>query len=125
MWGALTKLYQSSNEKRKMVLREELRRTKTYETNTVASYLTKITKIKDELAKVGETIQSSQLVRSTLSGFPKKWDAFVDGIVAGGNIPSWERLWDDFMQEETRRHSKNASQHDEEKVRLKKVGDLF
>jgi len=51
------------------------------------------------------------LVTSALSGFPLKWDAFVDGIVAWENIPSWDRLWDDFVQEETRRHSKTTCQH--------------
>jgi len=61
------------------------------------------------------------LVIKTLGGFPKKWEVFVDGIVAREHLPGWERLWDDFTQEEIRCGSKNASQHDgddEENVSL-------
>jgi hypothetical protein len=90
-------------------------------TDTVSSYLTKITQVRDELAAVGETIQGLELVRTALGGFPKKWEVFVDGIVAREHVPSWERLWDDFTQEEIRRGSKNAGQHDgddEENVAL-------
>ena len=88
-------------------------------TNTVSSYLTKITQVRDELAAVGETMQGSELVRIALGGFPKKWEVFVDGIVARENLHGWERLWDDFIQEEIRRGSKNGGQHggdDEENV---------
>jgi hypothetical protein len=42
MWEALTKLYQSGNQNRKMVLREKLRSTKMSKTDTVASYLPRI-----------------------------------------------------------------------------------
>jgi hypothetical protein len=42
MWEALTKLYQSGNQNKKMVLREKLGSTKMSKTDTVASYLTKI-----------------------------------------------------------------------------------
>jgi hypothetical protein len=30
------------------------------------------------------------------------WESFVRGIVAREHMPSWERLWDDFVQEELR-----------------------
>ena len=43
MWTSLTKLYQSSNENWKMVLREKLRNIKMTEIEKVSSYLTKIT----------------------------------------------------------------------------------
>ena len=43
MWESLTKLCQSDNENRKMMLRENLRNTKMIKTDTVASYLTKLT----------------------------------------------------------------------------------
>ena len=102
-------------------MREKLRSTKMTKTNTVASYLTKITQVRDELAAVGKIVQGTELVRIALGGFPKKWEVFVDGIVARENLPSRERLWDDFIQEEIRRGSKNGGQHngdDEENVAL-------
>lgn len=43
MWEALTKLYQSDNHDRKMVLRDKLRATRMSRSDTVATCLTKIT----------------------------------------------------------------------------------
>jgi hypothetical protein len=54
MFVALTNLFQSSNANRKMVLREKLRDTKMTRSDTVTSYLTKITQVRDQLAVVGE-----------------------------------------------------------------------
>jgi hypothetical protein len=55
MWEALVKLYQSDNQSRKMLLREKLRSTKMAKGESVVTYLTKFTQIRDELAVVGET----------------------------------------------------------------------
>lgn len=56
------------------------------------SYLRKITHVRDELAALGETILDNQLVRTTLSGFTKKWDGFIDGIVAREHLLDWRRV---------------------------------
>ena len=49
MWEALTKLYQSTNENKKMVLKEKLRCVKMIESESVTSYLTRVTQIQNEL----------------------------------------------------------------------------
>jgi hypothetical protein len=54
MWESLTKLYRLDNQSRKMILREKLRSTKMARGDTVASYLTKLTKIRDELVAIGK-----------------------------------------------------------------------
>jgi hypothetical protein len=69
MWEALTKLYQSGNQNKKMVLREKLRGTKMSKTDTVTSYLTRISQVRDELMAVGEVFKDDELVRTTLNGF--------------------------------------------------------
>ena len=52
----------------------------------------------------------------------KPWDVFVESVVAREHMPSWDRLWDDFIQEETRRGylqgSTSHSKEDEENVAL-------
>jgi hypothetical protein len=48
------------------------------------------------------------MVRTTLDNFTKPWGPFVRGIVAWEDIPTSERLWDDFVQEETRLTSKSS-----------------
>jgi len=58
---------------------------------------------------VGETIIDSELVRKTLNGFGKPWESFMRGVVARESLPNWERLWDDFTQEELRLGSESTS----------------
>jgi hypothetical protein len=43
MWESLTKLYQSTNENRKMVLREKLKSIKMTKAENVVTYLTRLT----------------------------------------------------------------------------------
>jgi 2-phosphoglycerate kinase len=71
MWKALVKLYQSDNKSRKMLLREKLRSMKMDKGESVVTYLTKFTQIRDELATVREVVDETELVRITLNGFTK------------------------------------------------------
>ena len=57
--------------------------------------------MRDELGVFGEVVANNELVRTTLNGVSKQWAVFVEGIVERGNLPKWDRLWDDFIQEET------------------------
>lgn len=93
-----------------MVLRQKLRSTKMTKTDSVTSYLTKIAQVKDELADVGEAISEGQLFKIALNGFTQKWDGFIHGIVAREQFPHWRRMWDDFIQEKTKRIAKSSSQ---------------
>jgi hypothetical protein len=47
-----------------------------------------------------DTVVETELVRTTLNGFTKQWDMFFQGVVAWEKLPEWERLWDEFTQEE-------------------------
>jgi hypothetical protein len=121
MWESLTKLYQSTNENRKMVLREKPKIITMTKAENVVTYLTRLTQVRDEIGAMGEAIVDSELVRTTLNGVSKQWVVFVEGIVARENLPKRERLWDDFVQEETRRgyvHGSSSTGHDEENVAL-------
>jgi hypothetical protein len=70
MWNALKNLYEAKNENRKMGKGE-----------SVASYLTRVAQVKDELATIGEVISNSKLVRIALKGFTKEWEVFVKCVV--------------------------------------------
>jgi hypothetical protein len=71
MWEALVKLYQSDNQRRKMLLKEKLRSTKMAKEESVVTSLTKFTQIRDELAIVREAMDKIELVSTTLNGFTK------------------------------------------------------
>ena len=91
----------------------------------MTSYLTKISQVRDELATVGE-VSGPELVQTAQNGVAKPWVVFVEAIVARENLPSWDKLWNDFVQEETRRGfvegSSSTSQKDQENVALTAKG---
>lgn len=66
-------------------------------TNTVTSYLTGISQVRDDLVVVRETVSDADLVRIALNGFLEIWDTFVKVFVSRENLSNWERLWDDSV----------------------------
>ena len=85
-----------------MVLYDRLRGIHMLKDESVTSFLGRYTQIKDELGAVGEVVDPDSMVRTTLNSFTKPWGSFIRGIVAMEVMPTWERMWDDFVQEETR-----------------------
>ena len=86
-----------------MVLREKLKSIRMVKGEVVLTYVTRISQVRDELAAIGEAFPSAELVRTMMNGVSKPWSVFVQGLVVRENLPTWERLCDDFVQEETRR----------------------
>jgi hypothetical protein len=85
----------------------------------MTSYLTKITQVCDQLVVVGEVVTDEELVRTALNGFSKPWAPFIKGIMARETLPKFDRLWDDFIQEEIREESLAGQQvGDDEKLAL-------
>ena len=68
----------------------------------MTSYLTRFSWIKHELVVVSVTISENDMVRIALKGFTKEWKPFIKGIVAREKFPEWNRLRNDFIQEELR-----------------------
>ena len=126
MWIALTGLFESSNENRKMVLREKLKSIKMVKGEVCMTYLARISQVRDELGIVGAVVTDPELVHTALNGVTAPWAVFVQGLVARENLPSWDRVCDDFVQEETRRGflqcSSSTSRQDEEDVALTTKG---
>ena len=102
MWDALKQLFEAKNENQKMALKDKLHNVKMTQGEGVTSYLTRMAQVKDELTSVGETISDSEMARTTLKGFTKRWDVFVKCIVGKEKLLDWSRLWDEFTQEEIR-----------------------
>ena len=85
-----------------MVLQERMHSTRMAKGEGVVPYLTRLTQIRDELGAVGSNTEDEELVQIALNGFSKPSDTFVKGVVARKKLLDWQRLWDDFVQEETR-----------------------
>ena len=72
----------------------------------MASYIIKITELRDQLTSIGDSFDKGDFVRNqlqiTLNGFSSSWGPFVQGVCACDKLLSFEKLWDDFVQEKTR-----------------------
>jgi hypothetical protein len=69
---------------------------------SVTSFLGHFTQIRDTLGVVGEFVDPNTFVRQAMNRFTKPWGPFEHGIVSREVMPTWERMWDDFVQEEIR-----------------------
>jgi hypothetical protein len=49
-----------------------------------------------------------------MNNFTKLWGPFVRGIISREVIPTWERMWDDFVQEAIRLVTKASRQHQQQ-----------
>jgi hypothetical protein len=49
------------------------------------------------LAAIGVKVEDEELVPIALNGFSASWKPFVQGICACEKLPTFEKLWDDFV----------------------------
>ena len=71
MWEALKILFESSSDVRKMALRDKLKRIQMNKIEIVVHYLSKFTRVRDELGGVGYIVPPSEIVSLSLLSIPK------------------------------------------------------
>ena len=80
MWKALTDLFQSSSDHRKLALKDKIRKIKMEKGDNIPKYLTKFVQCQDELRSVGITVDDDDLVSLALLGLPKSWKIYQDSV---------------------------------------------
>ena len=100
MFDALTKLFEGKNINRKMTLRNQLKNVKIQNAETIQSYFTRVSQIKEQLEAVDEEVENVEIVMTTFNGLPRSWDAFIQGICARKKLIKFSRLWEECSQEE-------------------------
>jgi hypothetical protein len=102
MYEAHNRLYESKDISRNLTLRNQLRNMKMDNSESVTSYLMRVSQIRDQLATIGDVISDKALVNTTLNGFPTFWITFVQGVCARSKLPKFDKLWADYTHEESR-----------------------
>jgi hypothetical protein len=121
MWESLTKLYRSTNENRKMALREKLKSMKMTKAGNVVTYLTRLTQVRDELGVAGEAIADSELVRTALNGVNKQRVFLLRALWLGRTFPSGNIFGMTLFRRRPREvyvHGSSSTSNDEENVAL-------
>ena len=85
-----------------MTLRNQLKNVKIQNTETIQSYFTRVSQIKEQLKGVDEEVENAEIVMTTLNGLPRSWDSFIQWICFRRNLITFSRLWEECSQEEAR-----------------------
>jgi hypothetical protein len=102
MYEALNRLYESKDISQNLSLRNQLHNMKMENSESVTSYLTRVSQIRDQLATIGDVISDKELVTTILNGFPTFWIPFVQGVCARSKLHKFYKLWADCTHEESR-----------------------
>ena len=100
IFNALTKLFEGKNINQKMTLRNQLKNVKIQNSETMQSYFTRVSQIKEQLEAVEENVEEGDIFMTTLNGLPRPWDGFIQGICARRKWIIFNRLWEECTQEE-------------------------
>ena len=102
VFNALTKPFEGTNLNRKMTLRNRLKNVKIQNSETMQSYFTRITQIKEQLEEFKENVEEGEIVMNTLNGLLISWDSFIQGICAKRKLIYFNEIWKECTQEEAR-----------------------
>jgi len=110
VFDALVELFESKNTSRMLTLRNKLCSINMTSSDTITSYLMQVSRLKDQLAAIEDPVNDKELVTITLNGLPSSWEPFIQGICARDKLPKFDKLWVDYVQEESRLVSRNSWQ---------------
>jgi len=115
MFDTLVGLFKINNTRRKLASRNQLCCIMMAKSYSVATYFVKLSQLRDQINTIGDTIEYVKFVIVTLNGFSSSWEPFVHSICGQEEFPKFDRLWNNYFQEEARSLSKNNLQkpHDE------------
>ena len=86
MFDALTKVFEGKNINKKITLRNLLKNVKIQNAETIQSYFTRFSQIKEQIEAVDEEVENAEIVMTALNGLTRSWDSFIQGIWARKNV---------------------------------------
>ena len=85
-----------------MRLKNHPKNVKIENSETIQSYFTRVAQIKEQLKAIEENVEEGEIVMTTLNGLPRSCDSFIQGICARRKLIYFNRLWEEYTQEEDR-----------------------
>jgi hypothetical protein len=77
MMDALSRLFEGKNINRKMTSRTQLKNVKMQNSETIQSYFTRVSQIKEQLEAIGDSVEDTEIMMTTLNGLPNSWKSFI------------------------------------------------
>ena len=73
-------------------LKKQLKNVKIQNVETMQSYFTGVSQIKEQLEAVKEEVKNAEVVMATLNGLPGSWDSFMRGNVFQKEVITFSKL---------------------------------
>jgi hypothetical protein len=102
MMDALSRLFEDKNINRKMTLMTQLKNVKMQNLETIQSYFTRVSQIKEQLEAIEDSVEEVEITMITLNRLPNSWESFIQGIFSRRKLTKFNRLWEHCTQEEAR-----------------------
>ena len=84
------------------VQQTQLKNVKMQDIESIQSYFTRVSQIREQIEVVGDLVEEAELVMTTMNGLPRSWDPFIKGICSRRKLMKFSKLWEDCTQEEAR-----------------------
>ena len=78
-----------------MNLRNQLKNVKIHNAETIQSYFTRVSQIKEQLEVVDEEVENAEIMMTTLNCLPRSWESSIQGICARKKVVNFSRLWEE------------------------------
>ena len=72
MFDTLTNMFEGKNINRRMTLRNQLKGVKIQKTETIPSYFSRVSEIKEQLEAIGDMVEEEEVVMTILNGLPRE-----------------------------------------------------
>ena len=102
MFDALSHLYKGKKINQTMMLRTQLKNVKMQASKSIQSYFTRVSQLREQIEAIGDLVEEVELVMTIMNGFPRPWDPFIKGIFSQRKLTKFNRLCEDYTQEEAR-----------------------
>ena len=99
---ALSNLFYTNAPSQKTTLKKQLHSIKMDKNETIASFFSRISQLKEQLLVVGALTEKDDFIGAAIDGLPDSWAPFISYVCGRGESPSFEGFWHDCIEEETR-----------------------
>ena len=99
---ALSNLYDTKAPSQKRSLKKQLHTIKMDKNETIASFFSRISQLKEQLLAIGTQIEEDDFVDAAIDGLSDSWTTFISSVCGRGETPTFEGFWHDCPEEENR-----------------------
>ena len=97
-FDTLTNIYEKKAHPQKMHLKNKLCNMNMEKDETMASFFTNISQVKDQLVSIGVEMDEDDIIQTHIDGIPSSWETFLVVVNGREERSNFKILWHDCIQ---------------------------